>query len=332
MKILVTGYTTRQFNSKRIHNDYITFSYVLVDILKEMGHDVYHKSIEIKEKVSYEYNYAFCGVAPLSSMTSGKVPETHYVMDSLPGRHCLYADDWSFCGYGKSIRYALKDWPRYIDYKKFPYDISMLEATKDSLDKIIYIDNPGNNSPVLAPMFPWGDHEFLMRDNYCATLHTIDPSPWIKYPSITIPPFSEKKKQWVMAALSDHSSWVKKQGFTLPVLTVGNKRMGDGIVLTEDDTIKLFSQSFGVLACGYPSAGSGWWRSRFLNAAWAETLVYADPKDQVIMGAPYWGSVGLFESVYDGGYRVFVEEQNNWLNKNLGTKEQAMETLEKLMK
>ena len=331
MRILITGYTTRMWGSKRTHGDYVTFSFLLEDILKELGHQVERRSIVIGEDITYVYDYAFCGVAPLSSMTSAKVPETHYIMDCLPGRHAVYADDWSFCDFGKSVKYALDRWDKYVDYKNFSYDSSILEKTYDSLNRMMMMQTAGNNAPVLAPMFPWGDHDFLMRDNYKANLITIDPSSWVRFPTMNMTSFSNKKKQWVMAALSNHTRWVEKQKFTLPVVYVGNKRMGDGLVLSETNTVKLFGESYGVLATGYPSAGSGWWRTRFLNAAWAESLVYADVKDQAIMGEPFKGSVFTFESLNSLTYARKVVEQGIWLSQNLSPRDEAISVIERLI-
>jgi len=330
VKILVTGYTTRMFNSSRVQRDYITFSYLLVKILKDMGFEVHHCKVEIGDNLS-QYDFAFCGVAPLHSMTSGRVPETHYVMNRMEYKHAVYADDWSFCGYGDSIRGALRDWDKYLKYKNFPYATEYLEDTRISLDLMVNFDE-STNAKVLAPMFNWGDHEFLIRGNYKARLVTIDPSAWVTYPTIDIPPVSEKKKQWVMAALSDHSPWVKRQRFSLPVTYIGNKRMGNGVVLSEAKTIQLFANSFGVLSCKYPSAGSGWWRTRYLNAAWAESLVYCDPKDQEIMGEAYQGTPQQMESINEETYYYWVEGQNQWLNSNLASREQVYSIINDLLR
>jgi hypothetical protein len=329
VKILITGYTTRMYGSNRLRHDYITFTFLLEEILKELGHDVSRKHVEIGEQIAYVYDYAFCGVAPLSSISAAKVPETHYVMDQLPGRHAIYADDWSFCSYGKSTKYALERWGNYLEYKNFPYGSHTMEATKHSLSHIVTMTIDGNNAPVLAPMFPWGDHEFLMKDNYKARLVTVDPSPWVKYPTVEIPAL--KDKVWVMAALSNHSNWVKKQALTFPVRFIGNKALGD--VLTENETIQLFAKSFGVLSCGYPSSGSGWWRTRFLNASWAESVLYCDPRDAAVMGTPYQISPQVMERAYYYKYDYchMVDDQKEWLNFNLGKKEQALETIERLI-
>jgi hypothetical protein len=337
MKILITGYTTRMFGSMFIRNDYVTFSFLLEDILKEMGHTVERRKILIGEEINHVYDYAFCGVAPLSSMTSGRVCETHYVMDCMPGRHVVYADDWSFCSYGDSVRYTLDKWDKYLNYKKFPYAPHIIERTRESLELMASVSSL-TNAPVLAPMFPWGDHQFLMtgtsrEGNYDARLVTVDPSNWLKYPSIDVPYPRDKVRQWVMAALSDHSKWVNKQGFKLPVLYCGNKRMEGTQVLSEKDTVKLFANSYGVLSTGYPSAGSGWWRTRYLNAAWAESIIYSDPKDAAVMGRPYQGSVEFYENIdTESGYEYAVAEQAAWLYRSISPKEEVMATFERLMK
>jgi hypothetical protein len=194
------------------------------------------------------------------------------------------------------------------------------------------------NAPVLAPMFPWGNHRFLMTGskgdgNYKAKLITVDPSAWVEFPNVDIPKPSQRTRQWVMAALADHTPWIKKQHLRLPIVYIGNKRMEGVRVLNETDTVRLFSNSFGVLSVGYPSAGSGWWRTRYLNAAWAETLIYSDPRDAATMGEAFRGSADEFESIItDNEYLQRVEAQANWLYGNISDKSTVQHTLERLMK
>lgn len=331
MKILITGYTTRMWGSPRVQGDYVTFSTILPDILREMGHEVEKRIVPVGEDIRYVYHYAFCGVAPLSSITSAKVPETHYVMDQMTRKHAIFADDWSFCGFGDSVRYALVRWSKYLGYKNFIQTDEMLEQTRISLENMMNTPLAGNNAPVLAPMFPWGDHDFLMRGNYFANLTTIDPSAWVKYPTIHTWSASQRKKEWLMAALSDHSPWVRRQRFSFPVTYIGNKRKN--YVLTEDQTVQEFAKYFGVLSTGYPSAGSGWWRTRYLNAAWAETPVYSDPNDQIIMGESYQGTPAQFESEYGSlDYTRRIIAQRDWLNSHVSKKEEVFETIERLLK
>lgn len=330
MKILITGYTTRMFGSTRVIGDYITFSYLLEDMLKELGHEVDRRIVTIDEEIAYTYDFAFCGVAPLNSMSASKVPETHYVMDCMLGRHAIYADDWSFCGYGNSVRYTLDRWDQYLKYKKFPYKEPVLNRTRESMRVITTVKNPTSNAYVLCPMFKWGNHDYLMEGNYDALLRTLDPSAWVKYPTINIPGSRNKIRQWVCAALSDHHKWVERQKLTFPVIYIGNKRKN--VLLPESEAVRMFSASYGILSTGYPSAGCGWWRTRYLNAVWAETLVYSDQKDAATMGEPYQGSAEWFESLHGMiTYDKAVEEQREWLNENIMKKDEALAVLEKLI-
>jgi hypothetical protein len=330
----MTGYTTRMFGSQKIKGDYITFSYLLEDILKSMGHTVDRRKVDVKEKfLSNDYDFAFCGVAPLGSIGSAHVVETHHVLDTMTGRCAVYADDWSFCGYGTSIKRMLNRWPQYLAYKKFPYDRLIIEKTKKSLELMISVTDEGNNAPVLAPMFPWGDHKFLMNGNYLAKLWTVDPSKWVRFPTVDISEPKDRKRQWVMAALSDHSRWIDKQKFKLPIKHVGNKQVIDSKLLSENDTVRLFASSFGVLSCGYPSAGSGWWRTRYLNAAWAEAIVYSDPRDAEIMGIPYRGTAEFFENIVsEFEYLEIASAQASWLNSHISDPQVTMSIMERLMK
>jgi len=335
MKILITGYTTRMTDSV-VRMDYVTFSYVLAEILRGMGHEVDHRKVLIGERLSSVYDFAFCGLAPLNSMTSSRVCETHYALESMRGRCAVYADDWSFCGFGDSVRYTLDKWDKYLAYKKFPYDSRVIEDTKKSLEGMME-NSEGNNAPILAPMFTWGDHKLLMANktalgNYSAKLITVDPSRWVKYPTIDIPRPLDRIRRWVMAALADHSPWIKRQRFKLPVHYVGNKRMEGCLVLTERETIKLFANSFGVISVGYPSAGSGWWRTRYLNCSWAEGIIYSDPRDTETMGSFYRGTPDTFESILtEQEYLDISQGQTNWLENNLSSKETVQVIIERLL-
>lgn len=331
MKILITGYTTRMWGSQRIQGDYVTFTFLLEQILKDMGHQVIRRKINAGEELPYIYDYIFCGLNPLSSMSSGMVPQTHWAMSTMPGRHCVYADDWSFCGYGDSVRYALDRWEKYLVYKNnFQTAPQFLEGTRESLYNMMAMENPLSNAPVLCPMFNWGDHDILMKDNYKANLVYVDPSAWLKYPTVDVPRYDQKVKHWVMAALSDHSRWVNKQGFQFPVTYCGNKRKNT--VFSESETVRLFASSFGVLASGYPSAGCGWWRTRYLNAAWAESLIYTDPRDAAVMGNAYFGTPHDFEILAGTrAYRERVNEQISWLTDNIMPKDEVIEIIGKLI-
>src|SRR5215469_9725698 len=114
MKILITGYTSRMNGSTRLHYDYVTFTFLLEDMIKELGHEVDRRQVVIPEHLSEMYDYAFCGIAPLSSLSAGRIPETHYAIEEMRGRCSIFADDWSFVGWGGSARYAIDRWDDYI--------------------------------------------------------------------------------------------------------------------------------------------------------------------------------------------------------------------------
>jgi hypothetical protein len=333
-KILITGYTSRMCGSTRVRGDYVTFVYLLEDILIDMGYEVERRLVPIGENI-FENNFyfAFCGVAPLSSISAHHVPETHRVMEEMKSRHCVFFDDWSACAWGKSVRGTVSNWERYLEYKKFPYPLEIMEDTKISMSTMANTIVEGFNAPVLAPMFTWGDHDLLIENNYKAKLVTIDPSHWMKYPYIKIPNKRERVRQWVMAALSNHTAWANRQRFTFPVKFVGNVRMESGVMLPEDTTIQLFADSFGVLSVGYPSAGSGWWRSRYLNAAWAETPIYSDVRDAEKMGDAYQGNPLDFEREFlTPKYLERIRAQAQWLNSHLESKEQVIAKIKEVLK
>jgi hypothetical protein len=172
-----------------------------------------------------------------------------------------------------------------------------------------------------------------LKDNFKARLIDIDPSMWMKYPTVSIPKPELRKRQWVMAALSDHSAWVRRQGFKLPVYYIGNKRMESSApYINELQLVQMFTQNFGVLSCGYKSAGSGWWRTRYLNAAWAETILYCDQTDAVHMGKCYQGLPNDFEDISsEREYEIIAEAQSEWLANNLGDKEIVCQKIERLI-
>ena len=330
MKILITGYTSRMVKSPRTRWDYITFSNLLPLILKEMGHEVDQRVATVGEELAGIYNYAFCGLAPLSSITSGKVPETHFVIDQMRGRCSLFADDWSFCNYRSSVEYSLKRWEGYCKYRKFPYNSDVIEEFRKQLETLLYTRPAGNNPPLLAPMFKWGDHSLLINKGLDVNIVSVDPSAWVKFPTVVTLDKEDKKKQWVSATLSDHTPWLRKQGFEFPILHLGSKRLGPSY--TESGVVQSFAESFGSISVGYASAGSGWWRTRYLNSAWAETPIYSDPRDQVTMGNAFHGKPGDFEREFGTpNYDARVGGQREFLEQNISSKEEVMATLEALL-
>lgn len=332
-KVLITGYTSRMCNSPRVRGDYVTFSTMLPLILAEMGYDVDHRAVSVGENIEGKYYYAFGGIAPLTSISAAAVPQTHWVMQQMGNRYAVFFDDWATCVFGRIARRVLRDWAQFCFYKNWGYDISILESIGNHIKTMVTVVNKDFNPPILAPMFKWGDHQFLLRNNFNANLISIDPSAWMKFPNVKVPTPKNRAKQWVMAALSDHSLWVTRQKFSFPVKFVGNIRKNGGIFMTEDDTIQLMANSFGVLSVQYPSAGSGWWRSRYLNAAWAESPIYSGPRDSVYMGEAYRGYPQNFESEYlTPKYTERIKAQNEWLQQNIETKDEVIAKMEALLK
>lgn len=144
--------------------------------------------------------------------------------------------------------------------------------------------------PLLAWFHGWGDAAgWAAKVKAPGAVRAWDPSgflrerPWLscglKDPLWTPPgPSYPKERCWVSASLQKCDPWLSKLGLKWPVYRLGNKRQGQP-VLRERDVVGYYAPRWGVLCPKYKAHGTGWWRARYLHAAFTGSVLLCDRRD-----------------------------------------------------
>lgn len=325
MKILLTGFTQRMVNSLKLRYDYLTSVYVFKDALALMGHQVEHRRITPGDDLS-DYDRALIGIGPTKSFTARFVPGSAYVFKKMAGRVTLYCDDWSIEKTGYDFHNTLSRWEKWLKFFETcgPVTGQELEGHDDRKADVYEMLEEITASPhqaLLAPMFPWGDHKLLMKDNLPSRLLAWDPTPLLTPGQGG--QAQEKQRRWILATLQKKNNLPKGQW---PVEQVGNKREGQAY-LPEADILAMYRSSWGVICPPYQRAGSGWWRARYQHAADAGCVLWADARDKAPMGHPYQHSLPDYEKMSDAELAIIAGAQHKWFYEQTATREQTLAVL-----
>lgn len=328
MKILLTGFTTRMAGSERIRYDYVTSVSVLKDALTRAGHQVEQRTVRVGESLK-GYDAALVGLCPPNSLTARFIFGSFWTLNAMNRRVALYADDWSIINVQNAIRTMLKVYPDRLFRLENRVDRDVAqEARYLPIWQGILQNLAGECSwPILLPLFSWGKPEVLL-DGVLKTRGLVyDPTAY-HLENYTERASEPRERRWVLATLQDHSSWVDKQRFTWPVLTMGNRRRGEPFQ-PEAKIFELYTRSWGVLSPLYPKNGSGWWRHRYLMAAQAGAVLYADPKDaRHIPCRHYQVSRAHLEAAADDELAAIAAGQREFLLQSAWRRDQVIEALD----
>jgi hypothetical protein len=171
----------------------------------------------------------------------------------------------------------------------------------------------------LCCAFRWGDHERILSKTNLDSLFLFDPSqdqPTLAEES------HQKRRVWVLAALTNHQKWVDSLGLKWPVEYYGAV---SGQRIDRDDLLHLYSESWGILSPPYYHAGSGYWRARIVHSAKAGCVLGCGDKE-----VPYWAygdDLRAYESFDDATLRHVAEKQQEWFWKNTTSREETIERL-----
>lgn len=312
MKIILTGFTQRHTNSQRLRYDYLTATYLLRDALVKLGHEVDHRAVTPGEELG-RYDRAVIGVGPTKSFTTRFVPGSAWVYRMMPGRVLLHADDWSIEKTGYDFRNTLNRWAQWLKFFETcgpvrGQELEGHEARKADVFEMLGDITSSPDRKLLAPMFTWGQHDLLLKNNLPSRLVAWDPTPLILAQVIAVPLIAERRREWIMATLQKNSKVPRGQW---PITQVGNKRTGQAY-LPEAEIFKLYQENWGVICPPYSKAGSGWWRYRYQLATDAGAVLWLDPKDRSGMGAAYQSSMSDYERMSNSDLALTAAGQHDW--------------------
>lgn len=235
------------------------------------------------------YDKAFVFIIPPNALTARYCYGSLWVMAQMShDRVELVVDDWQTRQIITGGRSCLRDTAR-LWKEILPRDCRQ-EAMKlrqyiEAALKIMVSDHCVWR--IWAPMFRYGNPFALGLTSQKYV--TFDPSVFfmeqkqhlVEEHAASSPGYRERR--WISASLLDKSQWLAKNKFGWPLTQLGNKKQQQER-MPEDDIIRLYLKSWGVVSAPHDHAGSGWWRARYPFAALAGAILYGSYKDTSPMG------------------------------------------------
>lgn len=191
------------------------------------------------------------------------------------GEKCVISfDDWQIPQALGGIVNLRRDWDSILAKNPFGYrehdrHTAYVGGMLAALDQLV---SPAWPWPVVVPAYHGGDLRLLGIPE--CRLSSYNPAVYFKARYGWENGVSHSRaKTWVLAALHNHGSWLKKQGsLAWPVQQFGHKSQGQPR-LPEREIYAKYAASRGVLSPPYKTCGSGWWRARYGFAADALCVV-----------------------------------------------------------
>lgn len=236
----------------------------------------------------------------------------------------LYLTDWAFFRAASEFKSIAKAGPSYFfkeiggspQYNESPS--ALLEHGVEMIELCEEYAFPGSTfweqAQVLVPRYTnWGNlqrvKDFIPTEK---PIHTFDPTPvFLDYLNngllVSIEPMKVRKQQWILPSLLKDDRFVQDQNLRLPVTRFGPK--GFEVLDTERDIQNAYRWSMGAICPPYPHEGSGWWRSRWIHSALAQSILLCGPKDALAAGPEYAFNGAYYESLSPSQADAIAQEQ-----------------------
>lgn len=270
MRILLTGMTKMQANHIRRRN-YNTSIRALYEALKAAKHTVHWRPLEYKEKgLGENYDVIILGLGTVAEFSCTALYEA------------LWATQYD------NVLYLVNDWKANTTIKKLQTEDIFRDfilrnntSTARVHPEIVMKDRKhleklrenmfrrGDN--LIGPFFDWGDWSIITDGTPFDDVYAFNPTSFYlkAWGKVKVP--IRKKKQWVYGALADYSKWHTRLGATWPIIAHNKKTF-----IPEDELMKEYAASAGIIFPKYKASGSGWWRARFCHAILAKCYMYCD--------------------------------------------------------
>ncbi len=291
MKVLIAGMTPVQSGVGELQ--YWNITKGLQMVFKTLGYEAdIPASLDPKTDFS-EYDVLIAGVtAPMSlgafHRITGVCTALRYFREH-DRPTVLFLDDWDTKKLYRSVKTAarnpetsVKPAARRRLYHHADFFWEHFDEIHEVMRWLAFDEWP----TTLAAFFNWGDHQ-LFTDTLAplrqGMFWPLDMGATM--PAITPAAPAERKKQWVLAALTHQDDWLNQVGVTTsrwPLLRYGMR--GQGMPrISGSDLMKVYSWSWGILCPPYYHSGAGWQRPRIVDAANAGAILVADPKEMAPM-------------------------------------------------
>lgn len=333
--LLLTGSTAMQVGSRKTQMGILTSMACWKTAFEEMGYDVDWRIVIPGEDIS-RYDVVAC------SLNKPNVRSASYVdgvVWSLAQRRdaLIMVDDWQVSGVVSDFKSASATEERFFrlrvdeNGKATKYSTDNRKTREVILRKAVALGNSTWPHVVVPPIIGDGNVGLLNLPGYVIP---IDPTQFARRYEAVV---AKKKLRWVQASLLEkpapRTSW--------PLVSYGwrNASKGQGGYgknaqerIKEEDLMKVYCESWGILSPAHPHAGSGWWRVRYLMSADACCVLSADPKEAACLGEPYLTAAGdegikLVESLTSGKLRRLAIDQRERFKEITWSKERVKDAL-----
>ena len=317
MKILITGFNRNQSNRMFYLGQQLKVvpsTYSLYNCLADMGHQVDHREVVIGEDLS-SYDEIIVFIAAPRQLVTTKLFNGLWAVSQKP--NCILAsDDWAMPDLYKGVEKCLKTNDLTCDFV-----LGCNKTTKEEVEK--YLPQyrlaletiAAKKNKLLISAFIGGDLSLLMPDYPKNLMYAYDPHPYHRnrkpgdcwddgienphyvgsldigdVPSV-LPEDKIKTFNFASLVQSKTKSWLKKQKIeNWPVHMIGSRADGQDRYTEAEMCRSIISKQWGVLMPGYKHAGSGWWRTKFQQAADFGSIIIGDDKElEVIYGPAFKG-------------------------------------------
>ena len=329
MRILVTGCTFLQVNPQRRVIKKIDVPQSIVETLQSLGHEVDWRLVNVGEDLS-GYDAAFVCLAPITSTNArkGALGALWTLSEKRNIPVAALFDDWQFPAVFNGFR-ALKRAPEYL-HKIIWGERFFFSETEETVrlhadelvETAVSLLGPAWNRVLpVCPMYRWGDREKVISKmpDEITSVFALDPSPTIYSSVASVKYEGEKERAWIMAALMPHGEWLEKREPTWRVDLFGSRKLKAERLKTEEDVIIEYYKRWGALSPPYSHAGGGWWRSRFIYAASAGTVLVCDKGEGLPIGPSYNLVIPKVEALSDSELLALATQQRDELRPWLTT-------------
>jgi hypothetical protein len=280
MKVLISGVNPKQAgHTPRLA--YISFIEAVVKGLQP-NHQVELRPINLGEDLT-QYDRVIIFLATMRGFLSVHTLGTLWGLYAGGAKVTIAFDDWQVpqaVGGIKSLaaqreEIIAKNPFNYRQIENFPQFKAQCWSALDTLIKDEW------QWPVLIPAYAGGKTELFGIPK--SKIFTCNPSVLFKgkYGWVDEKAPVQKNEQWILAALHDHSRWLKKQGAAWPVHQYGHKKQKQERI-PEPGIYEKYKESWGVLSPAYKINGSGWWRARYGLAADALSVIVGDQTEMAM--------------------------------------------------
>jgi len=310
-----------QVDSPRKVNDLISNLESLVIVLRQNGHDVEWRAVEVGESLDH-FDHVIVSLMPMASWGSRYMGGALWAIWTGK-RVTLTAEDWQVRGIWPSFRGLAK---RYDYFEKTiwsHWEGRCSPSYKHVLHQVIRAMSGKWPYKMLVPCWHGGD---LARLGLPADeLISYDPSACMKSYDFDVAP---KCHTWIFASLTAKDTWLHKQrqSLTWPVLCYGNVRK-DQQKLPESALQQVYASNWGVMSPPHDVSAAGWFRVRFHMAAQAGCVMLCGADEARVLGDAYAHSGADYEKMSDARLENVALDQAIALNDKSWTPKQLYDVV-----